>query len=48
MKKQNIALGVIIGNRNFFPDKLVSEARAEILHVMENQGTSMAFDICGI
>ena len=24
-------LGVIIGNRDFFPDKLVAEARTEIL-----------------
>jgi L-fucose isomerase-like protein len=38
MKKQNITLGVIIGNRDFFPDKLVSEARVEILKVLEEQG----------
>ena len=37
MKKQNITLGVIIGNRDFFPDKLVSEARVDILRVLEMQ-----------
>ena len=26
-------LGIIIGNRDFFPDKLVGEARTEILSV---------------
>ncbi len=38
MKKQNITLGVIIGNRDFFPDKLVSEARTDILKVLGEQG----------
>ncbi len=38
MKKRNITLGVIIGNRDFFPDKLVTEARADILKVLEAQG----------
>jgi L-fucose isomerase-like protein len=38
MKNQNITLGVIIGNRDFFPDKLVSEARVDILKVFEEQG----------
>ena len=28
---KNTTLGVIIGNRDFFPDKLVGEARTEIL-----------------
>ncbi|WP_245553437.1 L-fucose/L-arabinose isomerase family protein [Echinicola vietnamensis] len=28
-------MGVIIGNRDFFPDKLVSEARADILELLE-------------
>ena len=36
MKK--ITLGVIIGNRDFFPDKLVSEARLDIIKVLESQG----------
>ena len=30
-----VTLGVIIGNRDFFPDKLVSEARADILDLFE-------------
>ncbi len=38
MKIQNITLGVIIGNRDFFPDKLVSEARTDILKVLKEQG----------
>jgi L-fucose isomerase-like protein len=29
------SLGVIIGNRDFFPDKLVSEARAEVIGQLE-------------
>ncbi len=33
-----ITIGVIIGNRDFFPDKLVSEARVDILKVLEAQG----------
>lgn len=36
MKKKNKStLGVIIGNRDFFPDKLVSEARTEILELFK-------------
>ncbi len=38
MKNQKISLGVIIGNRDFFPDKLVSEARAEIVKTLGEQG----------
>jgi len=38
MKKQNITLGIIIGNRDFFPDKLVAEARADVLQVLKGQG----------
>lgn len=30
-----VSLGVIIGNRDFFPDRLVSEARADILALFE-------------
>lgn len=39
MKKNNnraSALGVIIGNRDFFPDKLVAEARTEILNLFKS------------
>lgn len=32
-----LTLGVIIGNRDFFPDKLVSEARQDIIKVLESQ-----------
>ena len=39
--KKNSTLGIIIGNRDFFPDKLVGEARAEILDLFKklNIGT---------
>lgn len=37
-KKLTATIGVIIGNRDFFPDKLVSEARAEILDLFEDLG----------
>jgi L-fucose isomerase-like protein len=30
-------LGIIIGNRDFFPDKLVAEARTELLEVLKKQ-----------
>ena len=33
--KQHSTLGVIIGNRDFFPDKLVAEARTEILDLFK-------------
>lgn len=32
--KEPISLGVIIGNRDFFPDRLVADARVEILEVL--------------
>ncbi|OQP56048.1 fucose isomerase [Niastella yeongjuensis] len=35
MKTANTTLGVIIGNRDFFPDKLVAEARTEIVALFE-------------
>lgn len=38
MKKENISLGVIIGNRDFFPDKLLTEARSDVLAVLKEQG----------
>jgi L-fucose isomerase-like protein len=31
----NSTVGIIIGNRDFFPDKLVSEARTEILDLFK-------------
>ncbi|MEJ8842915.1 L-fucose/L-arabinose isomerase family protein [Lacibacter sp. H375] len=33
--KTNTTLGIIIGNRDFFPDKLVAEARTEILDLFK-------------
>ena len=35
--KKPITLGVIIGNRDFFPDRLVAEARVDILDVLRKQ-----------
>lgn len=35
--KKPITLGVIIGNRDFFPDRLVAEARVDILDVLQKQ-----------
>ena len=33
-------LGVIIGNRDFFPDQLVAEARADVLAVLAAAGVT--------
>ena len=33
-----LTLGVIVGNRDFFPDQLVSEARREVLGVLAEHG----------
>src|SRR5215216_287460 len=33
-----ITLGVIIGNRDFFPDKLVGECRTDLLQAFEKAG----------
>lgn len=35
MPNQKTSLGIIIGNRNFFPDSLVEKAREEIIKVFE-------------
>lgn len=35
---QNMTLGVIIGNRGFFPDHLCESGRAEVLRVLEEEG----------
>src|SRR3954452_623221 len=35
---QEISLGVIIGNRDFFPDKLVGECRKDLMQVFEVAG----------
>ncbi|MCB0112789.1 MAG: L-fucose/L-arabinose isomerase family protein [Caldilineaceae bacterium] len=36
--KLSVTLGVIIGNRDIFPDQLVTEGRREILQVLEEAG----------
>ena len=33
MSKNAISIGIIIGNRDFFPDSLVEKARIEIIEV---------------
>ena len=38
MKSSGSALGVIFGNRDFFPDKLVAEARAELTQLFQDMG----------
>jgi L-fucose isomerase-like protein len=38
METKNISLGVIIGNRDFFPDKLVGECRADLLTAFKKAG----------
>jgi len=35
--QKQITLGVIIGNRDFFPDDLVSKARGEIIDILKNE-----------
>src|ERR1700746_312073 len=36
--QQKIVLGVIVGNRNFFPDNLITQGRQDILSVLNEQG----------
>jgi L-fucose isomerase-like protein len=36
--KQQMTIGVIIGNRDFFPDRLVGECRADLLNAFEKVG----------
>jgi L-fucose isomerase-like protein len=38
MIADKITLGVIVGNRNFFPDRLVTEGRQDILKVLQESG----------
>ena len=35
---EKTTLGVIIGNRGFFPDHLIETGRQEVLHVLEQEG----------
>ena len=36
-KKLSITLGVLVGNRNFFPDSLIAQGRQDILDVLKEQ-----------
>jgi L-fucose isomerase-like protein len=36
--QKRTVLGVIVGNRNFFPDSLIAQGRRDILDVMQEQG----------
>ena len=38
MNSQRPVLGIIIGNRDFFPDKLVGHARSDLTKLFEDQG----------
>ncbi len=38
--QKNVTLGVIIGNRGFFPDHLADEGRKEILELLSEEGIS--------
>jgi L-fucose isomerase-like protein len=40
-RKSQITLGLIIGNRDFFPDQLVAEARREILALLEKNNVGV-------
>ena len=40
MSTEKMGIGVIIGNRDFFPDSLVEKARIEILDVFEELGVT--------
>ena len=38
---QKTTLGVIIGNRGFFPDHLCESGRAEVLRILEEEGITV-------
>lgn len=38
MFKGQMVLGIIVGNRDFFPDRLITEGRQDILNVLEDLG----------
>lgn len=40
MAEKQITLGVIVGNRDFFPDVLITEGRKDILDVLAEEGIS--------
>jgi L-fucose isomerase-like protein len=37
-QSQSITLGLIVGNRNFFPDALVTQGRRDVLEVLAEKG----------
>ena len=37
-QNRSITLGVIVGNRDFFPDALVTQGRRDILEVLAERG----------
>src|SRR5436190_356659 len=41
-RKDSLTLGLVIGNRDFFPDQLVGEARRELLELLQRR------NICAI
>lgn len=40
-KRQSLTLGLIIGNRDFFPDQLVAEARRELMALLNGLGVKV-------
>ena len=38
MKNEKVSLGIIIGNRDFFPDKLVGECRSDLMAAFQKAG----------
>ena len=44
-RSATVSLGVIIGNRNFFPDQLVADAAVDIRQLLASMG--IAAVICG-
>ncbi|MCA9239336.1 MAG: hypothetical protein KDA37_04015, partial [Planctomycetales bacterium] len=40
VRNQRITLGVIVGNRDFFPDQLVTEARSDLAVLLEEQNVT--------
>jgi L-fucose isomerase-like protein len=37
-QNRSVTLGVIVGNRNFFPDALVTQGRHDVLEVLAERG----------
>ena len=41
MGVEGMTLGVIFGNRDFFPDGLVAEARRDLLELLKSMGVAV-------